>query len=234
VTPAKPRILFVSRAYPPDVGGIQTHNHDLAAALSEMADVTIIANGRGKAALPWFLPWAAARAVALAPRYDAVLLGDGVLAAVGWLVKKLRPRVCVAAAVHGLDLTWTPGVYQSLWVRRFLPALDLLIAVSTETRRVAEERGLRAERIVVVPNGVDAPDPVPADRPALERLVGRPLGGTRLVLSLGRLVPRKGFAWFAREVTACSAGSIAPKRAWIVARSVPGSYGRSLNASRRA
>jgi glycosyltransferase involved in cell wall biosynthesis len=47
---------------------------------------------------------------------------------------------------------------------------------------------------------VDAPPRVPADREALAALVGRPLDGRRLVLSLGRLVPRKGFAWFTRDV----------------------------------
>lgn len=197
---ARPRILFISRSYPPDVGGIQTHNHDLAAALGQLTEVRVISNGRGRSALPWFLPWAALRALVPAPRYDAVLLGDAVLSSVGWLIKRLRPRTFVVSVVHGLDLTWTLRVYQTFWVRRFLPSLDRFVAVSEETRRVAVGLGLPPDRVLVIPNGVVAGELPERDLDAMASLLGRPLEGHRLVLSLGRLVRRKGFAWFAEAV----------------------------------
>lgn len=197
---AAPRILFISRAYPPDIGGIQTHNHDLAQALSHSADVHVISNSRGRRALWWFIPLASIETLMLAPRYDVIMLGDGVLSFLGWLVKRLRPRAVVVCVVHGLDLTWTLRVYQSLWVHRFLPALDRFIAVSEETRRVALDMGLPPDDVLVIPNGVVAGERRARDPEAIAALLGRPTEGRRLVLSLGRLVRRKGFAWFAESV----------------------------------
>jgi glycosyltransferase involved in cell wall biosynthesis len=197
----RPSVLFISRAYPPDVGGIQTHNHELAVALGELTRVRVVANGRGRAALGWFLPWAAIRTLATAWRYDVVLLGDGLLAPVGRLTKLLRPKTCVATVVHGLDLTWQPRLYQRFWVRRWLRSLDLFMAVSSETRRVAIEAGLPAERVGVVPNGVSLRPKTPhPDAGQLAAVLGRDPTGHRLMLSTGRLVKRKGVAWFAEHV----------------------------------
>ena len=195
------KALFISRAYPPVTGGIENHNWAVSQWLPREVELHTLANRRGKRALPWFLPWAILRALATAHRYDAVLLGDGVLAVVGWCLKRLRPRLRVVCVVHGLDLSWRARWYQQLWVRCFLPALDGLVAVSSATRALAMEKGLVASKISVIPNGLD-PDAFAgrADRPALAARLGRSLDGTTVLLTTGRLVQRKGAAWFIREV----------------------------------
>jgi len=198
---AQMKVLFISRAYPPVTGGIENHNWALSQWLPGELELRTLANRRGKRALPWFLPWAIVYALFTAHRFDAVLLGDGVLGVVGWCLKRLHPRLRVVCVVHGLDLSWRARWYQRLWVRRFLPTLDGLVAVSQATRALAEQLGLAAARLCVIPNGLDvAAFAGGADRAALAARLGRGLDNTTVLLTTGRLVRRKGAAWFIREV----------------------------------
>jgi len=131
--------------------------------------------------------------------YDAVLLGDGVLAIVGYLLKRLTGKP-VFSIVHGLDLTYQNTLYQKLWVGFFMPRLDKLIAVGNETIRQGVLRGIPLSHFVFIPNGVAKP-PTPSGytRHDLEILAGRKLKG-RVLLTLGRLVKRKGTVWFIENV----------------------------------
>jgi glycosyltransferase involved in cell wall biosynthesis len=201
-TSSGPRILFVSRAYPPVTGGIENQNYELSVWLPKLTPTTTLANRKGKKFLPVFLPYALVRSLWLMRTHDVLLLGDGVLAAVGWFAKKLFPEKKVVSIVHGLDLTYASVPYQELWVRRFLPALDLFIAVGNETVRVGIEKGLPRERFAFIPNGVDT---TKCSRPGttrqdIENVLGEPLGNRKTVLTSGRLARRKGVAWFIRNV----------------------------------
>lgn len=195
------KILFISRAYPPVTGGIENQNYALSVWLKRFAPVTTIANHHGKKALVLFLPYIALRALFTAHRYDVVLLGDGVLACVGFLVKCCYPKKTVVSIVHGLDLTYKNDFYQAFWARRFLPSLDGLIAVSSETRSIAVSKGIPEEKIIVIPNGVDI-ETLQGEyaRKDLEQLLGENLTGKYVLLTTGRLAKRKGAEWFIREV----------------------------------
>jgi glycosyltransferase involved in cell wall biosynthesis len=198
--PAPMRLLFISRTFPPVVGGIERHNDEIARALGAICNVRVIANRRGKYLLPLFLPWATLRALLLLPRLDAVLLGDGVLGITGFILKLFsrKPVICI---VHGLDLTYPHPVYQRFWVRTFLPRMDRLIAVGNATRAEGVRRGIPPARLVYIPNGVSAP-PAPRQdcaRDDLAALIGR-TPRRSVLLTLGRLVRRKGVAWFVEKV----------------------------------
>jgi phosphatidyl-myo-inositol dimannoside synthase len=198
--PDSPRrkLLFISRTFPPVVGGIERQNAEIAHALAAICDVRVIANRRGKYLLPLFLPWATLQALLLLPHYDAVLLGDGVLGITGFILKLLtrKPVFCI---VHGLDLTYTSRVYQRLWVQTFLPRLDRLIAVGNATLAEGVRRGIPAARIVYLPNGVTPPPRRNCSRDGLAALIGR-TPRRMVLLTLGRLVKRKGVAWFVENV----------------------------------
>lgn len=196
------RILFISRAYPPIVGGIENHNHALSIWLGKRASVTTIANRFGKLFLPIFLPYALIRTLVCARRFDAILLGDGVLSIVGWAVKCFYAKKAVISVVHGLDITYPFFLYQALWVRVFLPKLDRLIAVGNETIRVGEEHGIPKDRFLFIPNGVDTSAHFHPEytRKDLEGVIGDSLSGKRVLLTSGRLARRKGVAWFIRNV----------------------------------
>ncbi len=195
------KLLFISRAYPPILGGIENQNAALGKWLPRHADVTTIANKRGKRFLPIFLPYATFVSLILAPRYDVVLLGDGVLGCVGWFLKSIYRKKPILSIVHGLDMSYASPLYQALWVRRFLPSLDGLIAVSHETKKLGIAHGIPMGKFSVVPNGVEPPEePATFSGKDLEAFLGMPVSGKNILLTVGRLAKRKGVAWFVRNV----------------------------------
>jgi phosphatidylinositol alpha-1,6-mannosyltransferase len=106
--------------------------------------------------------------------------------------------------VHGLDVTYGFPGYQRL-VPACLARLDRIVCVSRATLAACLQRGIPAAKCRVIPNGVDAEDlQLPADHDVLlDDIQGRcgfPFAGKKILLTVGRLVPRKGIAWFVQHV----------------------------------
>lgn len=193
------KILFISHTYPPIVGGVETQNFDLYTWLSKQADVKLVAN-RKRWLIPFFLLYAAIHAIFSTKKYDVLLLGSCLLGNVGWIVKKITKKPVFAVA-HGLDLTWNNNFYQNIWVKKFIPSLDKLIAVGNETVRIAIEKGIAPEKVVFIPNGVDLQKySAIVSRDELEKIIGEGLVGKKTILTSGRLAKRKGVAWFIRNI----------------------------------
>lgn len=200
------RLLFISRAFPPILGGIENQNRGLAEALPEWIPTTCLINRYGKRALPWFLPWAALVLVLRARRYTYVLLGDGVLAPLGSLVKLIHRGSHVFSVVHGLDITFAnrPGIASWIYRRINLPALrrlDGVIAVGRATAAAAAAAGITPDKIHFIPNGIFSGEfTAPPNRLALAKLLGIDLIDRHVVLIVGRYVERKGLTWFINHV----------------------------------
>lgn len=194
------KILFVSRAYPPIVGGIENQNGAIGHWLTEAADCKIIANPKGKRWLPLFLPWAIVCGLWLARNVDAILLGDGVVAVVGWFLKWFYPRKRVVCIVHGLDITYPNALYQRLWVKQFFYSIDHFVGVSRSTADIAMDAGVNRRQITVIPNGVDMPFKLRGDVKKLSALLNIDVSERSLLVTVGRLVRRKGVVWFIRNV----------------------------------
>src|SRR3954464_9645145 len=139
------RVLFVTRKYPPRLGGMESLSFGLTTGYPEPK--TIIALGRSQKHLVWFLPYVFARVALTAHRYDVIHLGDAVLSPVGLLPRLLFKRQ-VAVSVHGLDLTFPHPLYQA-YLKLFLRA-RVFIANSESTRRLAEGRGLAPVRTITI------------------------------------------------------------------------------------
>jgi len=186
------RVLFVTRKYPPKIGGMESLSHSLLTGFPEPKGVITL--GRSQAHLVWFLPYVICRVALTAHRYDIIHLGDAMLSVAGFLPRLFGKRVAVS--VHGLDMTFAPRLYQA-YLRLFLRA-DAIIANSASTQRIAEGRGLA--RVCAIPIGV------PARYFAISRAANRDAelerrrAGRVALLTVGRLVPRKGAAWFVRNV----------------------------------
>lgn len=200
------RILFISRAFPPITGGIENQNAALAEWLPKHATVRTLANHGGKASLPWFLPWVLLRSLFLLPRYDAVLLGDGVLAPLGLIQKLFFPKKVIASVVHGLDLTFATksGFLSRLYASINIPCLrklDFIVPVSRETASIAETLGIPKEKCIVINNGVD-PKTLEGffTRTDLEQLINQDLKDKIVLLRVGRYVKHKGNEWFISSV----------------------------------
>lgn len=194
------KILFISRAYPPTVGGIENQNYGLNKWLSEITEIKLIANTRGKFFLPIFLPYALIRALFLFRKYDILLLGDGVLGIIGWFMKLLYKKP-VISVIHGLDITYEMNLFQKLWIGIFIKKLDKLIAVGNETVKVGIEKGISKEKIVFIPNGVDTEKNLGNySRDDLNKVLSENLENRKVLLTSGRLAKRKGVIWFINNV----------------------------------
>lgn len=195
------KLLFISRAYPPVVGGIENHNYELAKRFPKYADTTVLVNTRGKKFLPFFLPYALCKTLVTARQYDAILFGDGVLSVIGFFVALITKKPVLGSVIHGLDVTYKNPLYQILWVRMFLPSLDVLVAVSQETKNIAIQYGLGEQKITVIPNGVDLKcEQTLFTRQDLSKLLKFDTEGTIVLLTHGRLAKRKGAEWFINNV----------------------------------
>jgi glycosyltransferase involved in cell wall biosynthesis len=187
------RVLFVTRKYPPRMGGMESLSHGLTTGYPEPK--SLIALGRSQKHLVWFLPYAFIRGALTAHRYDLIHLGDAVLSPLGLLPRVLFGRA-IAISVHGLDLTFPHPLYQA-YLKLFLRA-HVFIANSESTRSIAEARGLTPVRTITigVPEHYFAVGRGKRPDPELEQR----RAGRTVLLTVGRLVRRKGVAWFVRHV----------------------------------
>lgn len=203
------RVLLVTRNFPPVVGGMERLLFNTWLQLQTEFSVALLAP-RGAESfvgnhsmlttvplkpLPAFLISSLYHAQRMARRYrpNVILSGSGLTAPQALVAGRLTntPVVCF---VHGLDVVAKSAVYQGV----FVPALrhcDRIIANSRNTARLAENAGVPPNRIEVLPPGVDLPSP--GRLRATETFRRRIGAGSRpLLLSVGRLSPRKGIAEF--------------------------------------
>lgn len=197
-------ILFVSHKYPPSVGGMEKQSFELIRAMKRLTKVhTIVHDGRENK-LRFFrrLRQRILDTCREHPGISAIHFNDGLLAAI-CLRHKGYEHLKRTATLHGLEVVFPNRLYQRFIFPGF-NRLDLVIAVSRATAEACVVRGIVPEKMVVVPNGVDAGiadvRPVP-DFPAyFEQTYGFSLAGKRIIVAMGRSVRRKGFSWFLQEL----------------------------------
>lgn len=148
----------------------------------------MLADLRIRAAVLW-----AIRRLVREQRIGVVCIGE--LVAGGWLAASCRRVLGVKTLiyVHGEEVTTTDGYDpRRRRRRRSLAQADGVVAVSRFTRDVLTQRfAVPSERIELISNGVDLHRFRPRPRPA--SLVARyGLAGKRVLLTVGRLYPRKG------------------------------------------
>ena len=200
-----PKLLIITRNYPPQIGGLENYSFNLVGELQRHMPAKVIALGRTKSHLIWFMPTAlmmGLMAVRTRP-IRLVHLCDGMLAPIGRLLKVFS-KTRVTASVHGLDVTFPHPVYQRV-VPPCLKRLDRIVCVSQSTRDECLRRAIPGKRCVVIPNGIHPERirlPAPRDRlmQEVEAALRHPLGGKKILLTVGRLVKRKGVGWFVENV----------------------------------
>jgi phosphatidylinositol alpha-1,6-mannosyltransferase len=199
------QVLYVSRKWPPAIGGMETYSVELCAELPQFVKLTKrVLPGRANGYPPHpisllrFLLATATFLLLHGGRYDVVHFGDLVLFPLAWLHAMRHRNVRRVVTVHGLDLLYGnrrgagPAVYRRFlgWARRRSRAsVHCYIANSRNTARLATEAGFAP--VAPIPLGVRLRSPAPM--PAAPRQPA-------YLLFVGRIVPRKGAAWFASEV----------------------------------
>ena len=144
---------------------------------------------------------------AAAHRADTILFTSMTTALPLLLVgPRLKSRgVRLAAIAHGLDVTDPNPAYQ-MAIRKLCGVLDAVMPVSGATGEELVTRGLPRHRVHVVPNAVDvdrfegvAEARAEKSRPRIEGAPSLP-DDAFLLVTVGRQVRRKGFAWFIENV----------------------------------
>jgi glycosyltransferase involved in cell wall biosynthesis len=127
------RLLFITRKYPPSVGGMEKVSYNLSQELSKQIPTSIIAWGGSQKWLPFFLIKAFFQSLFTIPSKNItnIHIADGLLSPLG-LVLKIISRKKVTATVHGLDITYKNKLYQAI-VLRCLSRLDKIICISSAT-----------------------------------------------------------------------------------------------------
>jgi phosphatidyl-myo-inositol dimannoside synthase len=186
--PAK--LWIITRKHPPAVGGMEELSYQAARQLARRRHTVLLSWGRSQVWLPLFVTYAAARLFVglLSRRVSILLLGDPVLAILAGLAAPFGVRVL--CFVHGLDVTWPSAAYQTYLGAFFWGRMDAYVCISHATAERVREQGVADECVFVVPVGVDRRE---GARAAM-------VEGDPLLLFIGRLVPRKGVAWFVRAV----------------------------------
>lgn len=197
-------ILFVTRKYPPSIGGMQKINYLLSQELRKKIDVKVVSFGKSQSWLPIALNYLFIKScfILLTEKIDLIFLGDALLSSLGLTLRSIFKKPLVVTT-HGLDVTWKFPPYQFL-IRKSLPKIDKLICVSSQTARECIRRGVSEERIAVINNGIDPNELILTEergklRKRLSDKLGVNLANKRLLLSVGRLVERKGYHWFIKE-----------------------------------
>lgn len=238
------RLLFVTQDFPPEVGGIQTYSwevsrrlvarvetlevmaprHPDAASVDHSAPFPITRlPGRPDllplSALP-FVPFRARSLkadVAFHAQWQTVGASVIARAVFGW------PHRIVCAA-HGRELLFNPAPLSSGLdteyerLRHFLlRQVDTFLPVSHYTAELLHDRGVPSPRVHVVPNGTDPERFRPQDGSPLRQRLG--LSDQPLLLTVGRLVPRKGIDTVLQALP--SIAERCPEVAYVVAGTGP-------------
>ena len=201
-------ISLVSRNFPPLSGGMERLVHELYRGLIENHEVRLF----GPAGCEEYIePGSAAWSTTITPTplfllmsfckglyarmtrgsSDVIIGGSGLVGPVVVLLAKLSGAKSMLL-LHGLDIIADSRAYQWFFVP-FLRRADIAVCNSKNTARLAVEHGIRQERIVIVNPGVDLHGKPLSKESAKQTL---DVADSKVLLSVGRLMPRKGLAEF--------------------------------------
>jgi glycosyltransferase involved in cell wall biosynthesis len=185
---------------------MQKVSWELYEHLSQTTDVRLAKWSGSNRWLPLVLPYLALKAfwILIYCRPSVIYLQDGLLAPLGCCFKLLGKPVVVT--IHGLDITYSNWVYQQI-IPRCVKRLDRVVCVSHATKEECLARGIAEEKTAVIGNvisddfymGLNSSERHEL-RKGLSSQLGFDLGDGRVILSVGRLVERKGIHWFVDRV----------------------------------
>ena len=184
-------VLFITRKLR-GKGGMQQHTQDLWRAFRELCgEQSILVGPRSICGYIFFPPYALFCGVRAARKGYVIHLGDLALSPLARLIKLFVPSAKITAVACGLDVLYPRRLYQ--WIlARSLASLDRVVCISNATANAVRSAGVDDEKIVTIPCGIWM------DAVAVKETQEK-VGPPHLV-SIGRLVPRKGVLWFVKEV----------------------------------
>jgi len=202
----KKRILFITRNFPPLVGGMERLNFHAFEALSDRYEMMLLGpkgcgdyvqdapvTGISTGSSLQYVMRCCFEAYRLSHQWkpDLIIAGSGV-AALPARVAARRTGAATITLVHGLDVIYPSKLYQV----GFVPAIrnsDTVVANSANTANLTVSAGVPQNCIEILHPGVTLPTQCSAVQPPQ---LGFDLAGKKILLSVGRLIRRKGLPAF--------------------------------------
>ncbi len=177
--------------------------YELSKEFSKYADLKLICWSGSNKWLIFVLPVFFVKSIwfTIVQKIDVVYLQDALLTPIGYVLRLLGKPVGVT--INGRDIVYENKLYQFI-ISKTLKKLDRIICVSSYLREECLKRGVVDSRIIVIPNGVTDNFFLRGDKSHFKLRVKDNLGldfmGKKVLLSVGRLVSKKGFRWFVDNV----------------------------------
>ncbi|HKJ31178.1 MAG TPA: glycosyltransferase family 4 protein [Balneolales bacterium] len=209
--------MYVSHTLPPDnailknIGGMQRVSLQLLNELKRREDIELI-EVTLKAPWKWVGPltaWFMIKQLFKIPdivrrkKPDVILFSSMVTASMAYFLRK-RVDVPMITINHGQDVTLPIGIYQK-FIPKIFKSLDGVISVSSATREQCIIRGMSENQGVALPNGFPADEhknlsDSEKSKNYIQEKFQINLKNKYLLLTVGRLVRRKGHYWFIEKV----------------------------------
>jgi phosphatidylinositol alpha-1,6-mannosyltransferase len=197
------KVLYVTRKFPPTVGGMENVAAWLYEALAPRATVKLIKFGGANKYLPLVFPWLMVRALVAGwiMRPDVIYVQDGLMGA-ATPIFRLFLRRPVVATIHGTEMVYATPLYR----KTVVPALRTLTAVAaissaTEEKVQANLPGIPTK---VIRWGAKDDFYLGEGREQIRASFGSEISveliGRPVVYLAGRMTERKGARWFVEEV----------------------------------
>lgn len=197
-----PDVLFITRKWPPAIGGMETYSVELAKGLAACGALTLFAlpgkpdgDTPSTRAIIGFGLRTAAALIRLRWSADTVHGGDMALWPLVWIASLARPSARLVLSAHGTDVSF--GFRKGLRAKAYNAYMRIgarllrratIITNSEATAALVTRIGYRNTSTVPLAATASPPQSSPAPVP------------DRYVLFVGRLKERKGCGWFIRNV----------------------------------
>lgn len=197
----KKKVLCITRKYPPIIGGMENFCYHVYTGLeSDNIETKIIALGKKQKNLLWWFPYTVFYVIFNIHKYDAIILGDSLLCFLGVLARLLSKKTKRIIIVYGLDILYKNRLYQiylKVWLKK---CADTYVSISKETAEALKNKGIR-ESVIITP-GIDTDVSEQVCRFERRDFLSKYNINEKdvVLITVGRLVKRKGVAWFVNSV----------------------------------
>jgi glycosyltransferase involved in cell wall biosynthesis len=196
-------ILFITRNFPPQVGGLEKVAFHLYSYLKKEGEVILLKWSGSKKILFLVLPYILLRAFLILSikRVDIIYLNEGFLSILGIILKLFKIPIIIT--IHGLDITYKNKFYQFI-IPKCISSLDRIICISRATKKECIKRRISERKICIIPDGLEDEFYIDTDKEKLKEKfmeeTGIKVGNKKILLSVCRLIERKGIHWFVDRV----------------------------------
>ncbi len=193
------KLLFVTRKFPPHVGGMEKAAWEMHRHLSRITQTRLVKVLARRKAFAFVFPYLMARTIIECMRWkpDVIYLQDATLSFMAPLLRTFRKPI--VTTMHGLEITYPNAIYQML-VRKSLRSCDVIVCISEATAELCRQADIEDARLRTILYAISHDLNIDGEkeplRKALESTAGIEVDGNPLLISVGRLIERKGFHWF--------------------------------------